>query len=68
MAWTTADINTLKAAIASGVLTVQFKDRTVTYQSTEAMRSVLGAMQQEVDAAAGEKAYTLANTRKGFDA
>lgn len=68
MAWTSADITTLKAAIASGVLSVEFKDRKVTYQSTEQMRAVLGAMQQEVDAAAGKKPYTLANTRKGFDA
>lgn len=67
MAYSQTDIDTLKAAIASGVLTVKFSDRMVTYQSIREMREALGAMQQEVDSAAGKTTYTLVNTRKGFD-
>lgn len=67
MAWSQSDIDTLKAAIASGVLRVQYADREVTYQSTDAMLQALSAMQQEVNTAAGTATYGLLNTTKGFD-
>lgn len=38
MAYTTQDLQTLERAIAAGVQQVRYGDRTVTYQSMEAMR------------------------------
>jgi hypothetical protein len=49
--WTQAEIDTLKAAIASGVQTVAYADRTVTYQSLEEMRALLASMEQIVSGA-----------------
>lgn len=49
--WTEADITTLKAAIASGVLSVSYTgppSRTVTYQSLNQMRALLGDMVRDV--------------------
>ena len=53
MAWTQADIDALKAAIATGVRTVSYSDRQVTYQTTEAMLTALAAMESEVAGDAG---------------
>lgn len=67
--WTQNDIDTLKSAVASGVLTVKYSGppaREVTYQNLKEMRSLLASMRQDVDAAAGRKRYRLARTRKGF--
>lgn len=68
--WTQTDIDTLKAAIASGVLSVSYSGppaRSVTYQSTEAMLQALAVMQQEVSATAGNGTrYRLGATRKGL--
>lgn len=66
--WTQAQIDELKTAIASGVLTVSYSGppaRSVTYQSLKEMRELLAAMQQDVNAAAGGRSYVLAATRKG---
>lgn len=49
--WTQAEIDELKAAIASGVLTVHYSgppSRSVTYQSLTAMRDLLGEMRRDV--------------------
>lgn len=67
MAWSQADIDTLKAAIASGVRRVQYHDREVEYQTTADMLTALGSMQAEVAAAAGTPSYTRIGTKKGFD-
>jgi hypothetical protein len=68
--WTQADIDTLKAAIAGGVLSVTYNgppSRTVTYQSLAEMRKLLGEMVADVQGAAGtRKAFRLAQTRKGL--
>jgi hypothetical protein len=40
MAWTQADVDALEAAIASGELSVRFRDREVTYRS---MPELIGA-------------------------
>jgi hypothetical protein len=67
--WTQADIDTLGAAVASGILTVRYDGppgRTITYQSLADMRSLLAEMRGAVAAAAGAKSYRLARTRKGF--
>jgi hypothetical protein len=67
--WTQADIDTLKAAVASGVLSVEYAGppaRRITYQSLEAMQKLLGQMVAEVQGAAGVRpSYKLAAFRKG---
>lgn len=65
--WTQADIDNLKAAVATGVLTVTYSGppaRTVTFQSLADMRSLLSEMTREVTATAP---YRLMRTSKGFD-
>lgn len=66
MAWTQADIDKLKAAIASGVLSVSYAGppaRSISYQSTDAMLKALALMEQSVN---GGTPYRLASTKKGF--
>lgn len=58
MSWTEADVARLKAAIARGRLTFRLGERMVTYQSTEAMLSVLARMEDEVAAAARPRRAT----------
>ena len=64
--WTQADIDILKAAIGSGVLSVSYAgppQRSITYQSLDAMRRLLAEMVAQVSAA---PSYRLATTRKGL--
>lgn len=64
--WTQADIDTLKAAIASGISTVSYAGppaRSITYQSTDAMLKALSLMERSVGDGVP---YRLAKTRKGF--
>ncbi len=69
--WTQSDIDTLKAAIASGILTVSYNGppaRTITYQSLSAMRSLLAEMIADVANTAGTRTgYRFAAHKKGFD-
>ncbi|GHH52482.1 phage head-tail joining protein [[Pseudomonas] boreopolis] len=53
MAFNQQQIATLEAAIATGTLRVRYADREVTYQSLDAMRSLLKEMRAEVAEAAG---------------
>jgi len=53
MAFTQADIDKLKAAIATGALRVRYADRDVMYRSLAEMRQTLAMMEEEVAAAAG---------------
>lgn len=65
--WTQADIDKLKRAIASGVLSVRFDGppaRSVTYQSLEAMRGLLAEMTRDVK---GTTTFRRVAFRKGFD-
>ena len=67
--WTQAERDTLKAAIASGVLSVTYDGpprRSVTYQSLDAMRTLLAEMDASIARTGGRKSYTLASTRKGL--
>lgn len=67
--WTQADIDTLKAAVTTGVLSVTYDGpprRSVTYQSLDAMRSLLSSMQASVNAAGGAANYRLIATGKGL--
>ncbi len=64
--WSEADLQSLKAAVASGVLTVRYDGppgRTITYQSLAEMRALLAEMQRSVK---GAPTYRLVQTRKGF--
>lgn len=65
--WTQADVDALKAAVASGVLMVTYAgppQRSVTYQSLEAMRSLLAEMVKQVS---GSTSFRRASFSKGFD-
>lgn len=68
--WTAEDVTTLKAAVASGVLSVNYAGppaRSITYQSLAEMRSLLASMQADVGAANGTRSsYRLAATKKGL--
>lgn len=71
--WTQADIDTLKAAVASGILMVRYDGppaRTITYQSLREMRDLLASMQADVAASAGGATagarYRFVSTRKGL--
>jgi hypothetical protein len=68
MAWTQADIDKLKAAIAGGAVlqSMTFGDQSFTFRTMDAMLQVLALMQQEVNATSGTpKGYRLAATSKG---
>lgn len=67
--WTQTDIDTLRTAIASGVLTVTYGGppaRTVTYQSIPAMMAALSNAVAELNNAAGTRQpFKLIGARKG---
>lgn len=65
MAYSQADIDTLKAAIASGVRRVQYATGSVEYHSLEEMRSILRDMEREVNPAKFTK-RRVARTVSGF--
>ena len=65
MAWTQADIDTMKAAIASGILTVRHMDgRLVTYQDTADMLRALAAMEQSLTESSTSGRSTFASFRR----
>lgn len=65
--WTQADIDRLKAAIASGTTSVSFSSggvsRSRTYASIDDMLKALARMEQSVN---GGTPYRVAATRKGL--
>lgn len=64
--WTQADIDALKAAVASGILTVSYDGpprRTIQYQSLAAMEALLNRMVAKVD---GRTSYRRVRWHKGF--
>jgi hypothetical protein len=64
--WTQADIDELKAAIRSGVLTVTYAGppaTAVTYQSLAAMRELMAEMRREVEEA---PTRTFARVDRGY--
>jgi hypothetical protein len=69
--WVQADIDALRTAVGSGVLTVHYAgppSRSITYHSLSEMRSLLADMVAEVANAAGTRTgYRFAASRKGFD-
>lgn len=52
MAWTQANLDELKAAIAKGKKKVQLNGRSVEYQSTRDMLDAVDAMQRDINQAA----------------
>ena len=55
MAWTIAERDALKKAIAQGAQRVRFGDRDVEYRSLDEMRQTLSLIEAELNAAAGVK-------------
>lgn len=69
MAWTTADVENLERAVASGVLSVEYDGppkRKVEYQSLGDMRKALAGMRAAVARQGGRKGYRLASVSKGI--
>ncbi|MGA0595408.1 phage head-tail joining protein [Enterovirga sp. CN4-39] len=71
MAYTTQDRDRLKAAIASGVLTVETEGRgRVTYRSMAELRSALGDVERELAATSGSGVrrtrQVVLTSRSGF--
>lgn len=67
--WVQSDIDSLKAAIAQGVLRVRYSgppEREVTYQSIPDMLRVLALAQQYVASQAGTPLFKFAGTSKGI--
>lgn len=67
--WTQADVDTLSAAVGSGILTVQYDGppkRLITYQSISQMEALLGKMVNQVAAAAGRSGFIFIGTSKGL--
>jgi hypothetical protein len=58
VAWTQTDVDKLKAAIASGVKSVVYADRTVSYHSLDEMLKALAVMEAEVAGAAASGGST----------
>jgi len=68
LTWTQEDLDKLKAAVASGIMTVTYEGpprRSITYQSLSEMRDLLAEMAGAINAASGS-GYRLAATRKGL--
>lgn len=67
MAYTQADIDEIKRAMATGALRASFADREVEYRSLDEMQRQLAEMEREVNASAGTgTSYRLASTSKGL--
>jgi hypothetical protein len=66
MAWTTTDLDAVKAALAKGEQTVQFADRSVTYRSVDDLLRVKQEIEAELAAADSRPRQFHAYTRKGL--
>jgi hypothetical protein len=68
MAWTAADITTLKQAMLDrkGAKSLTFADQTVVFDSVDDMMKLLAVMEAEVSATAGLTRTRFAATRKGL--
>ena len=66
--WTEAEYQTLKQAIAQGILVVQYEDKRVEYKSTEQQLEVLSRMEKELKESAGTdvRRQVRMKTSKGF--
>lgn len=66
MAWTQADIDALKQAIATGATRVRFKDHETTFRSYDEMRRTLRDMEAEVSPQSAAPPITVSVYRDGF--
>lgn len=66
MAFTQTEIDALKKAIASGVLTVRHGDTSTTYRSLAEMERALKMMQGEVNPASVAPRRTVASFSRGL--
>jgi hypothetical protein len=64
--WTPADLARIEAAIATGVTTVHFEDREVTYRSVAELLSARAAIQAELLANSRPSRQVRFATTKGF--
>ena len=66
MAWTQADADALKAAIASGQLIVRSADRMINYRSLDEMRETLALIEAEIsgDPYAGRRTRRYMTARR----
>lgn len=65
MAWTQAQIDGLKTAIASGVLTVKHGDTLTTFRSLAEMKQVLRDMEAELAGNSSPPRRTVAGFSRG---
>jgi hypothetical protein len=63
MAWTQLQIDALKAAISTGVLTVKHGETLTTYRSLDEMKQLLAMM--ETDVATGGRVRRVVATYRG---
>lgn len=61
--WTQAHYDALQKAVASGVLSVSFADRSETFQSLKEMRALLAEMERALNPAS--RTFRVAATSKG---
>jgi hypothetical protein len=66
MAWTQTDIDTLKSALATGELQVQYPNGMVKYRSYDEMKSILADMEAEVNASNPPTTRRFAQVSKGL--
>ncbi len=65
--WTQGQLDALNAAIAEGVLTVKYRDRTVTYRSLEEMLRLQDRMQRALGLTSANGGRKLFSFRKGTE-
>ena len=73
MAWTSADLDKVKAAIASGQLRVKYGDREIVYHTVEGMIRAKAEIERELAKLAGSNATYRTDRRyadfhPGFEA
>ena len=66
MAWTTEDLATLEAVIASGARIVRYGDKEITYQTLDQMRALRREMQVELGISTGFGKKYYSNHSKGL--
>jgi RNA polymerase-interacting CarD/CdnL/TRCF family regulator len=65
MAFTQSDLDAINEVIASGELTVRYADRTITYQSTEALLKARQVIIDEIAATTGTRRKRITRLYQG---
>lgn len=66
MAWTTEDLDKLKAAIATGAKTVKYADKEVDYRSLSEMIAIKKTMEQELGLLPAGSKHSYPSFSKGL--